>query len=122
MSMFGITIPLFWTLRAARISKPQEKFNPPAPRLQANFAEFKNPPDIYWAEMQSILENFRSALHSLSSSWLRTVLTTLGILIGVGSVGLLIAIALGVQKQITEEVQDLGTNLVFIVPGKLDKN
>jgi len=72
--------------------------------------------------MQSILENFRSALHSLSSSWLRTVLTTLGILIGVGSVGLLISIALGVQKQITEEVQDLGTNLVFIVPGKLDKN
>jgi putative ABC transport system permease protein len=72
--------------------------------------------------MQSIIENFRSALHSLSSSWLRTALTTLGILIGVGSVGLLISIALGVQKQITEEVQDLGVNLVFVVPGKLDQN
>ena len=72
--------------------------------------------------MHSIFENFRSALHSLSSSWLRTVLTTLGILIGVGSVGLLASIALGVQKQITEEVQNLGANLVFVVPGKLDQN
>ena len=72
--------------------------------------------------MQSIIENFRSALHSLTSSWLRTILTMLGILIGVGSVGLLISIALGVQKQITEEVQGLGTNLVFVVPGKLDEN
>jgi putative ABC transport system permease protein len=72
--------------------------------------------------MQSVIENFRSALHSLTSSWLRTILTMLGILIGVGSVGLLISIALGVQKQITEEVQGLGTNLVFVVPGKLDEN
>src|SRR6185295_6360085 len=78
--------------------------------------------DLYWAGMQSIFENFLSALHSLSSSWLRTALTTLGILVGVGSVGLLVSIALGVQKQITEEVQDLGANLVFVVPGKLDKN
>jgi len=72
--------------------------------------------------MQSIIENFRSALRSLSSSWLRTALTMLGILIGVGSVGLLISIALGVQKQVTEEVQNLGVNLVFVVPGKLDEN
>jgi putative ABC transport system permease protein len=72
--------------------------------------------------MQSIIENFSSALRSLSSSWLRTTLTMLGILIGVGSVGLLISIALGVQKQVTEEVQNLGVNLVFIVPGKLDEN
>jgi putative ABC transport system permease protein len=43
-------------------------------------------------------------------------------LIGVGSVGLLVSIALGVQKQITEEVQGLGANLVFVLPGKLDQN
>jgi len=72
--------------------------------------------------MHILTDNVRGALYSLSSNWLRTVLTMLGILIGVGSVALLVSIGLGVQKEVTEQVQGLGANLVFILPGKLEKN
>jgi putative ABC transport system permease protein len=69
-----------------------------------------------------VAENIFNAFRSLASSWLRTSLTTLGMIIGVGSVALLISIGLGVQKDVTEQVQALGANLIFVLPGKLDKN
>ena len=72
--------------------------------------------------MGTFTENLNSALRSLQESWLRTSLTMLGVIIGVGSVALLISIGEGVSKEVTEQVQGLGANLVFIVPGKLDKN
>src|SRR5512144_1380463 len=72
--------------------------------------------------MRTIAENLSSALRSLASSWLRTSLTTLGMIIGVGSVALLISIGLGVQKDVTEQIQALGANLIFVVPGKLEKD
>ena len=45
-----------------------------------------------------------------------------GVVIGVGSVALLVSIGQGVKKEVTDQIQGLGANLVFIVPGKLDKN
>jgi putative ABC transport system permease protein len=42
--------------------------------------------------------------------------------IGVGSVALLVSIGLGVQKDVTEQIQALGANLIFVVPGKLEKD
>src|SRR5215467_2821258 len=72
--------------------------------------------------MRAFKDNVFNALQSLTSSWLRTSLTTLGMIIGVGSVALLISIGLGVQKDVTEQIQSMGANLIFVVPGKLDKN
>jgi putative ABC transport system permease protein len=72
--------------------------------------------------MRIVAENVSSAFQSLASSWLRTSLTTLGMIIGVGSVALLVSIGMGVQKDVTEQIQALGANLIFVVPGKLDKN
>lgn len=72
--------------------------------------------------MRRFTENVSSAMQSLGANWLRTALTTLGMIMGVGSVALLISIGLGVQKDVTEQIQSLGANLVFIVPGKLEKN
>jgi len=72
--------------------------------------------------MRTVAENVSNAFQSLASSWLRTSLTTLGMIIGVGSVALLVSIGLGVQKDVTEQVQALGANIVFVVPGKLEKN
>jgi putative ABC transport system permease protein len=46
----------------------------------------------------------------------------LGIVIGVGSVVLLVGIGLGVRQDITKQIESLGSNLVFIVPGKLDRS
>jgi putative ABC transport system permease protein len=72
--------------------------------------------------MRRLTENVSSAMQSLRANWLRTTLTTLGMIMGVGSVALLISIGLGVQKDVTEQIQGLGANLVFVVPGKLEKN
>ena len=72
--------------------------------------------------MSSFSENVSSAFRSLGSNWMRTALTTLGMIIGVGSVTLLVSIGVGVQKDVTEQIQGLGANLVFVLPGKLEKN
>ena len=60
----------------------------------------------------------RTALASLGSNKLRAGLTLLGIVIGVAAVISLMAIGRGVQATITERIQSLGTNLLFIRPGE----
>ena len=59
----------------------------------------------------------RSALSSLGSNKLRSSLTLLGIVIGVAAVISLMAIGRGVQQSITQRIQALGTNLLFVRPG-----
>ncbi|NLH97923.1 MAG: FtsX-like permease family protein [Chthonomonadales bacterium] len=51
---------------------------------------------------------------------LRAWLSVLGVVIGVASVLLLISIGIGVRADITRQVESLGTNVAFVVPGKLD--
>jgi len=45
-----------------------------------------------------------------------------GIVIGVGSVVLLMGIGAGVKKDVTRQIDDLGANTAILVPGKLDKS
>lgn len=65
----------------------------------------------------NMLENIRGALGSLNSNRLRSALTMLGIVIGVASVVLMIAIGRGAQRGVTARIQSLGTNLINISPG-----
>ncbi|MFN2149717.1 MAG: ABC transporter permease, partial [Anaerolineales bacterium] len=62
---------------------------------------------------QSILE----ALDSLSSNKLRSGLTILGIVIGVGAVIAMLAIGTGAQQTITGSISGIGTNLLFVLRG-----
>lgn len=55
---------------------------------------------------------------SLMTNKTRSVLTTLGIIIGVAAVILLVSLGAGLQRQITQQFEDLGTNLLFVMPGK----
>ena len=48
---------------------------------------------------------------------MRSLLTSLGIIIGVGAVIIMSAIGSGSQSLIEEEINSLGTNLLIIVPG-----
>src|SRR5258706_8049361 len=64
-------------------------------------------------------ENFRIALRALAANKLRSALTMLGIIIGVGAVVALMAIGTGATASITGQVQGTGSNLVTIVPGEL---
>ena len=58
-----------------------------------------------------------TALSSLGSNKLRAGLTLLGVVIGVAAVISLMAIGRGVQQTITQRIQSLGTNLLFVRSG-----
>jgi putative ABC transport system permease protein len=63
--------------------------------------------------LQVVVEAFRS----MSANRLRTVLTMLGIIIGITSVVLLLAIGDSMKRFIGKELEQLGTNMLFVVPG-----
>jgi putative ABC transport system permease protein len=68
----------------------------------------------------SFLEAFRIAWRALFASKVRSLLTMLGVIIGVSAVILLVAIGSGVQGQVTSSVQSLGSNVLFVFPGVLN--
>ena len=64
------------------------------------------------------LELFRTASVSIRTNKTRSFLTALGIIIGVASVILLVSIGSGLQAFITSEFETLGSNSVFVIPGR----
>jgi putative ABC transport system permease protein len=64
-----------------------------------------------------IEESFKIALRALSANALRTSLTMLGILIGVGAVIALLAIGQGAQAAVEQSYAFLGTNVLYVRPG-----
>jgi putative ABC transport system permease protein len=66
-----------------------------------------------------IIESIRLAMRGLAANRLRAVLTMLGIIIGVGAVIALLSIGQGVQQAITQQIESIGSNLIFIMPGNL---
>ncbi len=69
--------------------------------------------------MIAISEISKLAFKSLFRNKTRSILTMLGIIIGVASVILLVSIGQGLQKYITEQFEQLGANLVVVVPGRV---
>jgi ABC-type antimicrobial peptide transport system, permease component len=59
----------------------------------------------------------RIASTSILKNKMRTMLTMLGIVIGVGAVIVMVAIGNGAQVQIASQINGLGTNLIIIMPG-----
>lgn len=70
--------------------------------------------------MSYFLFIFKSALGDFAKNKMRTFLTSLGILIGVSSVILLLALGLGLKKYISNQFDSLGANLMFVMPGSKD--
>ena len=54
---------------------------------------------------------------SILKNKMRTLLTMLGIVIGVGAVIVMVAIGNGAQSQIKQQIENLGTNLIVITAG-----
>ena len=61
----------------------------------------------------------RTAFEDFKRSKLQTFLTSLGIMIGVFAVIMLTALGLGLKKYISDQFDSLGTNTLFIAPGKI---
>jgi putative ABC transport system permease protein len=65
----------------------------------------------------SLLEVVRMAFGSLVSNKVRSLLTMLGVIIGVASVVALLAIGNGASAAITGQIQSIGTNVLTLRPG-----
>src|SRR5688500_18608139 len=63
------------------------------------------------------LAGIRIALRALRVNKLRSVLTMLGIIIGVGAVIVVIAIGSGAQAQVEEQIKARGTSLIIVTSG-----
>jgi putative ABC transport system permease protein len=64
-------------------------------------------------------ETIAVALQSIKTNALRSVLTALGIIIGVGAVITMVALGAGAQKAVADQIQALGANLLSIYPGQM---
>jgi putative ABC transport system permease protein len=62
-------------------------------------------------------QSVRIALRSISANKLRSGLTMLGIIIGVMAVVTMLSIGRGMQNTVTQQINSIGTNLLFIRPG-----
>lgn len=65
---------------------------------------------------------FNTAINNLLSNKIRAVLTMLGVIIGVFSVIILVAIGSGIESYITQQFNSLGSNLIFVTPGVFEFN
>ena len=66
-------------------------------------------------------EVLRLALRSLARNKLRTALTMLGIIIGVGAVICTVAIGEGASQQVQQQIAALGDNLIYIAAGSINQ-
>ena len=63
-------------------------------------------------------EGFGAAFDALRSNRLRSALTMLGVIIGVASVVMLVAIGSGAKQEVEKQVEGLGSNLILVLPGQ----
>ncbi|MDD5434502.1 MAG: ABC transporter permease [Nitrospira sp.] len=67
-----------------------------------------------------LIEFLRVAFASILENSLRSILTMLGIIIGVGSVILLVSMTTGFREYLVGQFMGLGTNLIIVNPGKTE--
>ncbi|MBC7951218.1 MAG: MacB family efflux pump subunit [Rhodospirillaceae bacterium] len=77
---------------------------PPAPKTDGS-------------RLTDVAEAVTMALRSLKANLFRTVLTLLGIVIGVGSVVAMLAMGDGAKQEVLGRIQAMGTNLLLVRPG-----
>jgi putative ABC transport system permease protein len=65
------------------------------------------------------LAAFRSALRALAANTLRSILTMLGIIIGVAAVITMIAVGQGATDRVQEQMKGLGSNIMLVLPGSI---
>ncbi len=64
------------------------------------------------------METIRVAFGAIRANPLRSFLTMLGMVIGVGAVITMVALGTGEQAAVEEQIQSLGTDLLAIYPGQ----
>jgi putative ABC transport system permease protein len=65
----------------------------------------------------TVLQSMRIAVRSLRVNLMRSMLTMLGIIIGVGAVIAMVSVGAGAQARVAEQIQSLGSNLIIVLSG-----
>src|SRR5262249_2719897 len=65
----------------------------------------------------SFLETFRIGLRALYANKMRSMLTVLGIIVGVAAVVCMVSVGSGARQEVSEKLRTLGANLLVIRPG-----
>jgi putative ABC transport system permease protein len=68
------------------------------------------------------LAGLRNALRALRVNKMRSLLTMLGIIIGVAALITISAIGAGAQAEVEEHIQSLGANLIMVLPGSMTQS
>jgi putative ABC transport system permease protein len=67
--------------------------------------------------MISIRSTFKISLRALKVNKMRSALTMLGIIIGVGAVITMLAVGTGASERISQQMSSIGSNLLIVMPG-----
>ena len=66
----------------------------------------------------SFLDTIRIALRALLKNKMRAVLTIIGVVIGIAAVTTIVSIGQGANRLVQGELENLGTNVIFVIPGQ----
>jgi macrolide transport system ATP-binding/permease protein len=94
-------------------------------RIRDSYYGKSAPPEDYRAPVQSrssrLKEAVVSALSTLRANPVRSLLTALGMVVGIAAVIAMVAIGDGARRQVAEQIESLGTNLLLVLPGSTSK-
>lgn len=79
----------------------------------------KDPRSAGGSALRTTLETVKVALGALKANKMRSILTMLGVVIGVAAVIAMVALGRGAQNSVSERIAALGTTLVTISPGQV---
>ncbi|OGR76991.1 MAG: MacB family efflux pump subunit [Elusimicrobia bacterium GWC2_64_44] len=88
-----------------------------APRAAARETKRLHIPKAFFLSWREVAENLASSVSSIISNKTRSLLTMLGIIIGVGALIAMLAVGTGAQRAIQKQMSSLGTNLLAVMPG-----
>jgi putative ABC transport system permease protein len=72
--------------------------------------------------MNKLIASTRIALRALRVNGTRSVLTMLGIIIGVAAVIAMVGVGAGATTRIQQQIQSIGSNLIIVLPGSISTN
>ncbi|HEY1296823.1 MAG TPA: ABC transporter permease [Chloroflexota bacterium] len=112
-------IAAYCTRRVAFLDGQVVSDKPQAPARKATSAsDWRDlPPPPCSGGGLRVLQAMPSALAALRANTARSVLTTLGIIIGVAAVIIIVSLGEGASASVTSQLQGLGTNLLIVMPG-----
>lgn len=66
------------------------------------------------------MKNVQAAIRSLRERWQRSLLSATGVLVATVAIVLLVSIAKGVRDDVTSQVEELGVNVLIVLPGRIE--